>query len=168
MFTLCIHTIGAVCDGVETNRERIMKMIQHAFAQFLIWTLCGAACAQSAKPKLEAEPAVRRNVHRFYSYFSQQRYEKMWDMISAEMKKDNNRSDYVKELKRMRSLRARVGIKRVEIIGDKATVTIILSLRTVKVERWLDEIHQDTWVRENGKWLFDRSITLEEIPPPVP
>jgi hypothetical protein len=70
-------------------------------------------------------------VQRFYSYFSQHKYDRMWAMLSKGLKErnDNNKNRYVKELMRARSLSVRIKITAVKIDGSRATVTLTMRIQ---------------------------------------
>jgi hypothetical protein len=130
----------------------------------LIYAVFPAARAQTSTE----ETKVRKAVERFYSYFSQHKYDRMWTMLSRGLKEgnENNKSRYVKELNKGRLLSMRIEITAVKIDGSRATVTVVMRIQSnaapdaqAKTE---EETHEVIWVKEKGKWLFDGSRLLSE------
>lgn len=130
----------------------------------LICTLFPAAQAHTQTEELK----VKKAVERFYLYFSQHQYERMWAMLSQGVKEgnDNNKSRYVRELNQTRLLRLSIKIKAVKVEGSRATVTFVMQMQSDAAadssSKTHEETHEDVWVKEKGKWLFDGSRTLSE------
>jgi len=128
--------------------------------------VCTVLLFPNSHERVPAEGDVKGQVHRFYSYFSQGKYLRMWEMLSSNVKtgNNNNKDEYVRAVRHGRSLRAKIEIRSVHIVGKKAIVILVLNLRDNNNSQWFTETHRDTWIKEKGKWLFDGSSTLAEIP----
>jgi hypothetical protein len=123
--------------------------------------------AQNRRQELQVANAVER----FYSHFACREYDKMWNMLSDELKEgnDNNKARYIGELSRTNSFRLTIEIKHVKITGDEATVTLIRRGRIDTDSRSFSEVHEETWINQKGRWLFDSSRMLSDSPsPPIP
>jgi hypothetical protein len=136
------------------------------FACGLVLLICAAPSAAQAQTSIE-EAKVRKRVERFYTYFSQHKYDRMWPMLSTALKEgnDNNKSRYVKELNQARLLSMRFEITALKIEGSRATATVVMRIHSdaaADAKTTHEETHEDVWVKERGIWLFDGSRLLSE------
>jgi hypothetical protein len=163
---------------IQTNRENLLNGSAHLGGQkmriFIILLLLAMMMsgdvfthAQNRRKELQVAKAVER----FYSHFARREYDKMWNMLSDEVKQgnDNNKARYMSELSRTNSFRLTIDIKHVKITGDEATVTLIRRGRIDTDSRSFSELHEETWINQKGRWLFDSSRMLSDSPnPPIP
>lgn len=108
-----------------------------------------------------SEAALKQRVLAYYSSFSNGRYDRMWNMSSRRLQEgnDNNKKEYVDNLRTAGPVSVKVNIKRIEITGQQATVYLLLSLRSNKKGMWVTEEQSNTWVLEKGLWRFDSQIS---------
>lgn len=162
----------------QTNRETLytvqrfwgrQKMRIFVILLLLAMMMSGdfITTAQNRRKELQVAKAVER----FYSHFARREYDKMWNMLSDEVKEgnDNDKARYISELRRSNSFRLTIDIKHVKITGAEATVTLIRKGRIDTDSRSFSEVHEETWINQKGRWLFDSSRILSDSPsPPTP
>lgn len=104
-----------------------------------------------------SETKLREQVKKYYSYFALHKYDRMWDMSSKRLQRenDNNKREYIQDLRSVDVAGVRVDIQKVEINGDNAKVRLRLHLRSAQDRQWISEDQENTWVLEQGRWVFD-------------
>jgi len=109
---------------------------------------------------------ARKAVERFYLHFSRREYDQIWGMLSDATKDGNdyNKARYINELSRTDSFRLSIEIKNVKITADRATVTLVRRGRIDANSKFFSETHEETWISQRGRWLFDNSRMLNEEP----
>jgi hypothetical protein len=106
---------------------------------------------------LNSEAALRNQVERYHSYFSNGRYGLMWEMLSKTVreKNDNDKKAYIRQLRKYGYGKAKAEISKIEIGGDRAIVRVKISVWSTPDKKWLREVDNETWVLENGRWVFE-------------
>ncbi len=133
----------------------------------VLFTVLFSGATQECMTPSTTEVALRQRVERYYSLFSNRSYEQMWNMSSRELrrKNSNDKQEYVRFLQRVEKAQIKAQIKKVQISGDLARVTLDLHIKPSSDDSWLIEQQQDTWVYYNRSWYFDGSRTLESGEP---
>jgi hypothetical protein len=110
------------------------------------------------------EREVSTAVRTFYGFFNRQDFEKMWTMLSKGIKdgNDGSKTKYVEDLRRANRIILKATIRNVKFDGNRASVIVLIRSRERQRMPWFSELHRDTWILEQGKWLYDGSITLKE------
>jgi len=109
------------------------------------------------------EKTLRQRVELFYSIYSSDHQEPIWDMLSTQFRKQhgNDREKYIHALPKSGEYRPVAHIKDLTINGKKAIVNLRISAVMNNGEEIGWEDHKDSWVLERGRWRFAGSETLD-------
>jgi hypothetical protein len=108
--------------------------------------------------------ALRARVQRYYSYFSEGRYEQMWRMSSSSLrqKNDNDEEAYVRQARQYGLGKVRTKIIKIGLDRNRARVRVKLTVWSKPDRKWLTEVDDETWVFEEGRWAFEDHRVAED------
>jgi hypothetical protein len=106
---------------------------------------------------LNSEAALRNQVERYHSYFSNGRYDLMWKMLSknAREKNNNDKKSYIRQLRKYDFGKVKVEISKIDVEGTQARVRVKITVWSKPDKKWVSEVDDETWVLENGWWVFE-------------
>lgn len=113
--------------------------------------------------RLNSEAALRNQVERYYSYFSNGRYDRMWQMSSKSLrdKNDNDKKAYIRQLRTYGFGKVKKEISDIEVDGARARVKVKITIWSKPDKKWFSEVNDETWVFEDGHWLFQDHQVVE-------
>jgi hypothetical protein len=103
------------------------------------------------------EAALRQRAERYHSYFSRGRYNLMWEMSSKALRERNNndKGEYVRQLRKYGFGKMKAEIGEIQIQGNQAKVRMKISVWSQPDKKWLNDVEEETWVFERGRWAFE-------------
>ncbi|MGH9968946.1 MAG: hypothetical protein ACREBG_14255 [Pyrinomonadaceae bacterium] len=106
---------------------------------------------------LNSEAALRNQVERYHSYFSNGRYDLMWEMLSknAREKNDNDKKGYIRRLRKYGFGKVKAEINKIDVEGTRARVRVEMTVWSKPDKKWVSEVDDETWVLEKGRWVFE-------------
>lgn len=118
-------------------------------------TICWTPIQQRA-----AQVELHTQINSRYSYFSQGRYDLMWEMSSKRFQESNehNKEKYVSDLQKYGLGRVKAKILGTRITGHLGQVTVHVSIWSRHDKKWLIEVTREKWIVEDGRWVFDNLL----------
>lgn len=115
-------------------------------------------------PQRAVKVELQRQIKLHSSYFSQGRYDQMWEMSSKRFKdsNENNKERYVSDMQKYGIGRAKTKILNMRVVRGQARVTLRLSVWSNQDKKWLREVVHDQWVFEDGHWVFDNQLPAHQ------
>ena len=104
-----------------------------------------------------SEAALRNQVERYHSYFSNRRYDLMWELLSKTLreKNDNDKKGYIRQLRKYGFEKVKTEISKIEVDGNRATVRVKITVWSKPDKKWVNEVNDEIWVVEGGRWVFE-------------
>jgi hypothetical protein len=115
-----------------------------------------ACCVVSlAQPSLGAK--LRGRVLRYHSYFVAGKAEKMWEMSSRKLRRENDgdRAGFIRQMPIAPPGHAKTNLVSLKINGQEAMARVEFQILPVGSDKWVSEVYDETWVFERGNWFFD-------------
>jgi hypothetical protein len=105
---------------------------------------------------LNSETELRNQVERYHNYFSKGRYDLMWKMLSKTVreKNDNDKKGYIRQLRKYGFGQVKAEISEIEVEGNRARVRVKITVWSKPDKKWVSEVNDETWVVEEGRWVF--------------
>lgn len=115
------------------------------------------ACSDTTASEERLRVAIRQK----FEYWSQGRYDVLWDSFTSERLKagnDNDRSGFIEDLRKAGAPESRVEIHSIRIEDRRATVDLTVHVRMQDADKWLPERLKERWIWEKGRWVYDGPV----------
>jgi hypothetical protein len=125
------------------------------FSGFLAFSGC--------KAPQDDEIALRMRLQEYARYWADQRYDRVWKMMSPRLREGNgnDKAKFAESIRNSGFILVELQPQKITVQGQKALVVTLTKFFSKVDNKVFENVDEEHWVKIKGEWYFDNYRTIK-------